>query len=369
MPNLVKRGEVYYFQAQVDGKRYFESLQTPDRRTAQARAAVKLRAVREQRWDDLKASRVKKVRVSSIGEVIAAYKDEARLAGRPSAPTVKGCIAQLRRLVLVGGGLDSPDAAPLSVLTGTLCHRFRDAMLAAKGTVDADSRLRSVASMLTQARAVFKPRMLQVYRYRGLTVPDLADFKAYRIETAPVRWDPPDMSRLLVAASRLRETRPELEAVWVLAYELGLRAAEIAACRWNWFEERDGGRWCHVCERPDEGWKPKASGGWTPVPDQVWDRLRACQVGSDYVIGDLGATARDDRVEREFSSWMREHGWNRRECAHELRKVRGDLWAQEHGEGTASAWLRHAGISVTLRHYRDRERYTPIPAARASIES
>ncbi len=57
---ILRDNGVYYFDATIDGRRYFESLDTRDKPIAGERARVKRDAIKNGKWDALDNTRVKR---------------------------------------------------------------------------------------------------------------------------------------------------------------------------------------------------------------------------------------------------------------------------------------------------------------------
>jgi integrase len=157
-----------------------------------------------------------------------------------------------------------------------------------------------------------------------------------------------------VTAGRLLEGNMKL--AWIMAYDLGMRAGEITAAKWDWIEKEDtkaGPRyWMVVKERPD--FNPKGISGKIPLFDGVYEALMAEMTpGSTHILTAPNDTARIDIVKRQFAEWMRGLGWTSQKCAHELRKLRGCWWFSRYGMERTYKWLRHASMQTTLDHYAD----------------
>ena len=376
--NLCKRDGVWYFQAKIAGKRYWESLQTGDEREAVKRARVKRDLAVRAQFDQAAALALDQTRVrpswAKVGEVCDAYLSIARALGRPrSERTRQGNVAALLRVVEIGHGATSPREASLGVVVGALADRYlraklKEANAQDDGVVEATCR-RSVCSTLAQARSVLLASLVGRYRECGLRVPDgVEEFRARWVSESPeVEWTMPgeDELKALVAAGEAAQDA-QVSAAWCLAYHVGLRASEVAACRRSWFERGpDGQWWCVVRDRPEEGFLCKGSRGQAPVRAEIMARLDALPIGIDgrWIRG-ASPNARTQWVVREFAAWMRVQGWARRECAHELRKVRVELWRRAYGLVVASTWARHSSARVTAEHYADAaaQRVVSLPA-------
>ena len=79
-----------------------------------------------------------------------------------------------------------------------------------------------------------------------------------------------------------------------------------------------------ICRRPEEGFDPKGYDGWVPVADNVREELLSLRRPDDpYILPGGNKTNRRALVIRGLATWMREQGWSRLHCAHELRAYRG----------------------------------------------
>jgi integrase len=156
---------------------------------------------------------------------------------------------------------------------------------------------------------------------------------------------------ILGRGAELATVAPAAYAAWLLGYYLALRAGEIAACRWTWFERRaDGVLECVVRDRPEENFSPKGYSGWIPVAENVWSLLQAIRSDDVYVVPGGSHTARYNAVGRVLAGVMRSWGWTKLHCSHELRAYRGQKWRDAYGAEVARDWLRHASLEVQ-RHY------------------
>lgn len=357
--NIVLRPNgIWYFNATISGRRYFESLDTRDRDIAAARARAKREAIKAKKWDSLDATRIKR-QIATIGEICDAYEVMMRSTGRIRSITSQTNIATLLRIVSTVEGTDKPRMISSSVLTGAFAKRYAAAMdPEAAGSKDAENRIRrTIASNLVHARSMVRRKLWEDYKHAGIQLPDMASFLDQFVTRNPkIRYEmpPKELYQPTVAAGRL--LKGNLGLVWLMAYDLGMRAGEISAAKWDWIEREDtpqGPRyWMVVKERPD--FTPKGISGRIPIFDGVYAKLMACQEpGSTYILTAPTDTDRIDITKRTFAKWMRDQGWTSQKCAHELRKLRGCWWFTRYGMERAYKWLRHANMQTTLDHYAD----------------
>ena len=361
--NLFCREGVYYFRAQIDGKRYFESLGTGDKATAMERARVKRQAIKDQKWAALDETRIKR-QTATLGEVCDAYERMMTASGRVRASTLAVNVQSLLRVAATAAGSDNPRELSAAVLTTALARKYA-ARLAPEEAPDKDAEAsirRTIGGTLTHARSVVRQALWEEYEEAGVKLPDVSGFLGAFVTVTPKhRYRMPAESLCRPTIEAGRKLTGTLGLVWTLAYDLGMRAAEIAAARWSWIEEEHTPagirRWMLIEER--DGFVPKGISGRVPVFPGVWKRLQELRGDSleDRIIPGATDNARLDVVKREFSAWMRGCGWKTQKCAHELRKLRGCWWFGRYGVERAYKWIRHANIQTTLDYYADLSRW------------
>lgn len=350
---------VFYFRATVAGRRYFESLDTRDKSLAASRAKLKMELIKSGKWTDLDKTRTKRS-ICTIGELCDAYATLMRETGRVRDITAKTNIATLLRIIGAVEQTESPRMLSASVLTADLAKRY-GALLAPdqKETKSAEySARRTIASNLVHARSMVRRGLWEDYRQTGLVLPNLDGFLSQFVTKIPkVRYEMPPRTLYEPTIEAGRNLSGIQGIVWTLAYDLGMRAGEIAAAKWSWIEREDtenGVRWWMVVKERED-FQPKGISGRIPIFDGVHENLLKLKgtEESDYMLPYASETVRTDCVKRDFSSWMRGKGWTSQKCAHELRKLRGCWWFAKYGVERAYKWLRHANIQTTLDHYAD----------------
>lgn len=375
MKNLIKRGNVYYLSARVNRERISKSLETGDEREAASRARVLLAAARQEKWDVIRDARLRKPEVGTIPTVkefcdlfLEVAKDRALRFGKPKESTARYYVGTFRGVLARVYPDADVDALKMSVVDAELATKYAAATLA---TVDASDEMLmdrargSVASALRQVKALFSVWALEACR--RIKLPDVKSFMNARPckvqRTHKYRLPPQDLRDKTMAAGRaLRKSNVDLSAVFLLCYDLGLRANEAASCKWEWFREVTNGRkhlYVDIIKRPD--WRPKGNERSVPVAGSVWEQLiEARRPGDDYVLAGGSPSAREDLIKRVFAKWMRDLGWHKREypkAAHELRKLIGSEWYTRFGAEVACSWLGHADITTTFKYYADLKRH------------
>lgn len=347
--NMIKRGPVWYWRQTIRGTRHLESLQTGDVNVARARMKVKRKAAEEGAAGKLYGTRSKNV-FPSIGELLEIYLDEVRRRGTPKLQTAMINCGRLR-MILDVTGIPAADAATADVLTADRLKKYANTILdAGKGSPSAQ---RSAASTIRQARSIFSRRMMDAYEHLTLP-PSIIRFReAYIVSEPQHRYQLPPSKLIESTVSKgraLRETNEALYMAFILCYDLGLRAEEAAQCRPDWIrEDNQGIAWLEIIDRPDENYSPKTPRS-IPVPEAIRKDIE--EIGGEGSIIPLNTiTDRRNLIKRELSAWMRDIGWTRSKCAHELRKLRGSFWRSKYGLDRAHDWLGHSQYQTTLNYY------------------
>jgi integrase len=354
---LEKRGNVYHAVVRMQGRRVSRSTRTGDEREARRFEVALKRSLREASETDrrrvLDAVSLRRS-ASKIEEILSEYARAAALRGLVESTIQANTAALLRVLDASGLGPESSAAE----LRGAVLTRYAERALAGVGPSDDASRRRSVQSAATKARSIFSRWAIDAYKEAGLELPDLSEFLRRTPCTAPrKRWVYPDaglVARTVEAGRALADTCPDMYCIFSLAFDVGLRAGEIAGCRRGWIEPVGDRYALRVCTRPEEGFRPKKdSEGTIPVSRTVGAALvRALGDRVFFVVG-ASKTARYDRVTRDFSAWMRGLGWSGPSTVHELRKLAGAAWFTKYGVAVAQRWLRHRSAAVTCQYYAD----------------
>jgi hypothetical protein len=381
IPNLFMRCGNYYSQFAVSGKRIIRRLPGPTQKEALAELEQ-----RRRKYDAVRNGFVpmpvldKPVKLATIGEIIGAYRKMAADRNHPRPETVTVNCNALLHLVKKGASLDEAGAERESakVLTDDLLERYASAMNAGKEGAARVSADRSIMSRIRAARSVF----VLPHKLKGCRLPPLKHFlKRNPVQEVAVQYTMPgaDVCAATIKAGRElgniehrtsnTEHRSEEECqalarVWVLVYDLGLRAEEAAAAHGGWIIQQtdaDGRVWrlMEIRDRPEENFQGKSSRSratrrrYIPIPEAV--AVFLMEHPAPWVPGSTVA-AREQFVKRNFSAWLRgvhPYWEGQQKSAHELRKLRGCYWAKEFGLSQAHAWLGHSSYQTTLDHYND----------------
>jgi integrase len=349
---------MYYVRARVNGKLIKRSLNTAVKTIAQQRARQILDDAKGGKWEEVEAKRSRRAeRWATVGELHAAYllaaETHAARNGSPRPRTIRENLSNLSNLV--GPGWENKSTATLSAdwIEGVVGERLD------KSSDKSRSRT-TLASRFIKLRSIFSKWALADYTKRGLNLPPCIEelMKAVPV-TKPnkiYRLPPPDLvKKTITEGRRLKDDAPELYVAFLACYDLGLRAGEAAAMRWDWFRagQRDS-VFLDVVERESEDFRPKGRERSIPIHPDVWAQLNELSNGTPYVLSGPTLRSRHDLVTRKLAGWMRGIGWSTDKwvkCAHELRKLIGSRWFTEIGPTAAQEWLGHVDISTTCRFY------------------
>ena len=362
------------------------------------------------RWLDIKAGRVVPEpevaprEMASVNEVLECYRGGiARVSERIDEATIAKNIGALGRLLKWAGsgerGAGSLERLKADVLTAPLIDAAVTNYRVPAGS-DAralDQRRRGAAAMVRQARAVFKPEALRLYKEAGLVLPDLTSFLKERPVTAPARVHRSiEVAALRKMDESARQWRASLERgagsdqapdsalqaisdlylVHLCAKFLGLRASEIEGARRSWFmrapdrtvDGREWGQW-FIDVAPTAEFRQKASEGAVPVRAEIIGEfalalkhrpLRGSEQGAGsgeeleaYLIA---APDRAELIYRTHSLWLREFlpAAEFGKTNHELRRWGAQIMEGRYGKEAADAFLRHTPKTTAERHYLER---------------
>jgi integrase len=362
IPNLVQRNGAYYVSCQVGGKRFLRASPYDGMTQSAAWARKFIADAKAGRWEKLEASKLR-TGIASLGDVFAAYRaaavNQMAIDGKPGPRTVENNIGALGIILKAVHGIEKPDAHTSSLLTRDLIEAYvRGKVESAGADNDRIRRQRvSAASCVRQAKSLFTRWAKSWYDSHGIQLPtNLDDFLKAGKSFKPDKYRIPPVElreATRAAASKAHEARNPIYPAYCLCYDLGMRAGEAKAARWDWIEaDAQGNRFMHVCRRPD--WQSKnRKDRRIPVTPELWEELQAYRIdGSDYILPEKAPTMRYKLINRRLAAWMREVGWNREKypkAAHELRKLAGSLWYTKAGLQWAATWL--GDTPETVYHY------------------
>ena len=365
--NLICRAGIYYLVKQVDGKTIYRSLKTRDKSVAAARgrALLKQLATGDTEWHPRKQS------VSTIGELLAVYRAEStRVHATPkTALSNISCLMTIvatRYPYLASRPASELYAAvesmPLTAIDRPLIKQFFDHTMGQAYThTDRESAKRRIKSHHRHAKSIFTHWVLESYRDHGIIVPPCVhEFTAYRppIKLEKEKYllpDPQLVQRTVIAGRALADKNPALYLVFSLAYDLGMRAKEIAAAEKDWITTSHTGQTVmRLCTRP--GFRTKSGESRDiPIDPAVHTVLLELfmQFPGPHILPGVTKSQRYNLITRAFSSWMRTLGWDRQHAAHELRALAGSRWFTEISPPAAQKLLGHEKLSTTCEFYAD----------------
>lgn len=321
-------GGTWHLRAGVNGFRLHQSLQTDVAKQAAAASRPLIDAAIGRRVELLAAAKLRHEQPATLGEIAKCY----HLAQLIGANAVRDNINALARIV--GGHWKSK---PANVLTADLVGT-------ALRTIDLEPT--TLNSLVRRARSVFSPAAMELYRTKGLRIPELEGFKKRPLlkvmKDFSFRPIAPDVLEAIKASSA--DQRPEIRQIFILAFYLGMRAGEIAAARREWIEH-DGMR---IIRRPD--FKPKGIEGTVPIAPEIRAEILALS-GPEWLVNARTPTERHDLIYRDAVRWLRYFLPDRNKALHELRKQAGSRVVTAQGMDAARRFLRHSSVAVTERHY------------------
>ncbi len=371
--NLIKRGNIWYVAARVNGKRISKSLDTTEQTEALKRAHRLLKALKEGKWELLEDLQSKNASCMSVGEFVSKYRElgaERELAtGKMRQVSVDANIYSLYHVIRIVTGIketEELDKKLLNVLTPDLLEKFVAKTVSPGNPMDTERQRRTAYSYVRSVKSMFTQWVTS--KLDG-QLPDLQKFlKCRPVESMRMKYHlPPEeliTKTITTARETLRKDKPDLYAVFLLCYDLGMRAGEAAQAQWSWITEQS--REGKVCRYMDisnrEGFQTKSRRGrMVPISKSVYEHLMELKRPEDIWILPGGApTPRSYLIKREFAGWMRAIGWDVHtypKAAHELRKLIGSEWYTRFGVEVACNWLGHKSITTTFDYYADLKRH------------
>jgi integrase len=374
----VPRDPPWYFKFEFRAKTYPRCLETNDAGQAQARAkkiadAIKSAIIR-QSDSELLATRTRQPQTSSVGELLAVYQQEARIAAvHANISVMKGLIRR------VYGAID--DAALRTLRTSIFTEEFWTTVqdqLVKPGLPEGEEKRTAVTnlhSLVGQARSIFRRNLMAVYAKNKIRfAPGLVQFLAwqplYKEPTHKFQRIPGKLLKDITAAAvALKQTNPNAYRAWLLSRYCGLRRGEIARACWShiFVDEHNSTptekQYALHLDRTKNG-DPRNAPMSRTVYDELVSLAKVVPMPSDVVI-DPGAPfdgaaadfileggwkTRYETAGDDFALWLKAQGWNRRKKLHELRKQVGTEFADDYGTRVAAAVLGNSE-KVFAAHY------------------
>jgi integrase len=309
-------------------------------------------------------------RAASLGTLRKAWGDysAAQVAGGDMTQNHANRAENSLLLILRRAGKSITDDAPLDAIHPDSIVAFERATLAAAskaGPLAVNRARNTVAATVRQARSLFSSGALAAPEYRAITLPPgVREFTTCKVRSGEII---PEKLPSLVVMEKLRRGRallrrfaPQHWAALVLEQELGLRAGEVAAARWDWFievEKINGERTYEASIVIAADYGPKGSSRRIIMDTEqaaAWREVVAARAGKcDYVLGVSEESGRRAVVDR-LGAWLRRIGLvgdKREKPNHKLRKLRASLLLASDDTHRAQREMGHASERTTKTHY------------------
>jgi integrase len=280
--------------------------------------------------------------------------------------TSRGNVGALEKLVRLGTGL-SLENAKATVLTAKLIRDFEAAeekRIPRNGGAGLDRaaelRVRtSIGSILRQARSIFARKY--VHWYEGMTLPDLAEFRAQGVRAPKRRGDPRPLDESAIAAlfkdsKQLAVDDPACYVAFILFAILGMRNSEIRFARKSWLRRTEnGGAMLDIINRPEAGFFCKGYERHLPVSPEIvdlLDRYYKCSPDGEFIIPAANRTEREKIVMDRHRIWAGKFIKGHTKVSYELRRYAGSLVLKKTGSMKAvQQFLGHSSIATTEKYY------------------
>jgi len=376
-----ERSAPWYLYFEFQKERIKRCLASNVQETAIDAAKKIITAVKRGNWEALEETKLRSKpdpdaapRSSTIGQVIAAYDAAALDMQDGSKRGNVNCLRNCLRRVTGKEADEEIDALSCDLLAdGDFARQYfryalarakaKQAEAEAKGATNGQQLAarvkRSANSMLNQAKSVFRPKCMAIYRQAGLVLPDLSKFhEGYKEEkfekVNKAQFNPPGdavIDATIAAWKELTDRNMFLAIGHELAF--GERKSEMGQTRWSWWTSLEG--------------QPFLDGT-ADVKNTLGDiQVRALDpyytimaariekegwrgAPTDYVLSGT-ETERTEDVFRRISDWLRGLGWQTQKTNHALRAYAGSQVAMRYKIYAASVWLRHSSVKVTESHY------------------
>jgi integrase len=380
----------FYIRAQFGGKREYLPVGTLDQTIGAERAkevyllflAGKIEEAKTKYAVRKHVEKKVLVTVSDYLEIVKARGDILEITYTGYVHSLKLIVSEILKLPKTNGRFSYKDGkhnawqqkildTPLADITRDKVLGWRSARIkaAAGNPVKVLSATRTANSNIRCARSLFSAKLLEKLNVVGL--PDPLPFHKIKLDgNGSCKYKSQVNPRTLLneAQDELREAKPEVYKVIILALIFGLRRGEIDLLERTSLDIKrlriviQGTEYFHP--------KNKSSEDELDMEEEVAEELKALMdsgnsrffVESDQPPKALGAHRyyRCQAVFDKALAWLRGKGIKGNKPLHTLRKEVGAEIASEKGIYAAQGYLRHAQISTTEAIYADqKKRITP----------
>lgn len=353
----------YYAKFKFRGRQIYRSLNTTDRRTAEARERNLRRLAAAEKWGEVDGLKTKRAAVHTFGDLWAAYD------GAAVAIAQRSRVRNYAALKTLFGADDKTELAVLADCGQVESRYMKDCPEGAAG----QSRRRTYNSLLRKAKSVFARRYSPAYRDLSVNFTQLLQLTPVRATVDP--WVAPEQTVIAEVERKIAELEALQDArcmAILLAGCAGLRSKEIVHARRQWL----GSTGIRIA--PDRGFSVKGfASRVVPLSPALRARILALAPTPwtepdgtlmDYLIAGKSQTARERVVQRQTPQLLRECGLKDQKPFHALRKLYGSIVASTQSLYAAQRALGHSSPTVTSQHYADI--VTPIaPVDRLSVSA
>lgn len=352
-----KLGSNFYIKIQRQGYRKTTSLHTtdPDRAVTMAVGVIDFMLT------GIDPEALKEPSHATADLVTRSYRVIALRHGLKER-TVDGNISALKKII---GRRKSLKSFPISRLTGKLVREFIDFeldLIAGQGEDARQTKLRSIQSVLKQAKSIFKKAFHSRYEDAGIYLGNLDDFMLEQTET-PATVDKEPLEDAVVEAldakvEALSEVRPDFHAAYLLAKST-LRRGEIQRAKWDWLQMKKGQP--NIVMSADQKGKRATA---IPLDPKIYAALQQwykLTEDKEYILPENGWEGeRCGYFMKELDKWLRvEGGLKTDKTFHELRAHTLHTIREKYGLEVAATVGRHSEAGITAKHYTGKKQ---IPA-------
>jgi len=374
----------YSARIQVDGKRIWFPLGSPNKKTAAAKAAEIYTYFKGRGLAATLALYKPDAPPSSnsgtIGEFIATAcglstarrqsLDAYTKAFRLIVSEIKGIKSDRKHDFRSGGQVEwrkQIDAVQLANITPAEIVAWKNRRLGETDPLAKRRAIVTVNSLIRNAKALFGKKILPFIEL-SVTVPRPLPFEGVSLEKAPsMRYVSKIDPYAILASARedMAESDPEGFKVMLLALVCGLRRSEIDHLLWRAFDFSNSKLRVEASEF--HALKSEDSAGEIDLDADtlaLFRGYRAKNPKSIFVIESTGTTPdplkarsyRCDAIFKTVLAWLRTQGVEATKPLHTMRKEIGSIIASEHGIFEASRYLRHSDIRITSAIYADKKK-------------